>query len=123
MITFVQCVRRKEGLSDAEFQAHWVRYWGEIQQLAAASRAIRCEVSRVLAVPENLALMADRATGEPFDGLVEISWRSGVEALQDVARPEAKEPLAAMQAHQEEFVDLARSSFLFTHQEVAFDRS
>jgi hypothetical protein len=123
MITFVQCVRRRQGMSDADFQAHWVRYWEEMQRLAAASRAIRCEASRVLKVPANLALMADRATGEPFDGLVEISWRNGVEALQDVARPEAKEPMAAMQTHQAEFVDLARSSFLFTTQEVAFDRS
>jgi hypothetical protein len=123
MITFVQCVRRREGLSDADFQAHWKRYAEEMQQIAGASRAIRCEVSRVLAVPQNLALMAHRATGEPFDGLVEISWRGGAEALEDVARPEVQGPVAAMQAHQEAFVDLKRSSFLFTYQEVAFDRS
>jgi hypothetical protein len=123
MITFVQCVRRKGGLSDTDFQAHWDRYAEEMQRLAAASRAVRCEVSRVLAVPQNLALMSQRATGEPFDALVEISWRGGGEAMQDIARPEAQAPIAAMQAHQEEFIDLKRSSFLFTHQEVAFDRS
>ena len=123
MITFVQCVRRKEELSDVDFQAHWKRYAEEVERLAGASRAVRCEVSRVLAVPQNLALMVHRATGEPFDGLVEISWRGGAEALQDIARPDAREPIAAMQAHQEEFVDLTRSSFLFTFQEVAFDRS
>jgi hypothetical protein len=123
MITFVQCIRRKEGLSDAEFQAHWRRYGEEMQRIAVTSRAVRCELSRVLAAPQNLALMAGRATGEPFDGLVEISWRSGAEALQDVALPEAKLPIAAMQAHQAEFIDLGRSSFLFTAQDVAFDRS
>ena len=93
MITFVQCVRRREGLSDADFHAHWKRYAEEMQQIAGVLRAIRCEVSRVLAGPQNLALMAHRATGEPFDGLVEISWRGGAEALRDIGRPEAQEPI------------------------------
>lgn len=123
MITFVQCIRRRDGLSDAEFHEHWQRYGEEIRALAEASRAVRCEVGRVLAVAENLAVMAKRGTGAPFDGMVEISWRSGAEAMQDIARPEAGAPLAAMQAHQEAFIDLARSSFFFTHEEVAFDRS
>jgi hypothetical protein len=123
MITFVQCIRRREGMSDAEFHEHWQLYEEEIRTLAAASRAVRCEVSRVLSVSENLAVMARRGSGAPFDGMVEISWRSGAQAIQDIGRSEAAAPIAAMQAHQETFIDLARSSFFFTHQEVAFDRT
>jgi hypothetical protein len=122
MITFVQCVRRRPELSPAEFQRHWELYGEQVRALAEASNALRFSLSRVLAVEENLAVIASRGTSEPFDGLVQISWTSGSAAMADVERAFAGTAIAAMQRHQEEFMDLERCSFFFTFQDEALDR-
>ena len=122
MITFVQCVRRRPEVTPAEFQRHWERYGEQIRALAAASNAVRSSLSRLLAVEENLALMASRGTAEPFDGLAQISWASGSAAMADVERAFAGPAIAAMQQHQAEFMDLKRCSFFFTFQDVTLDR-
>jgi hypothetical protein len=122
MITFVQCVRRRPEVTPAVFQRHWKVYGEQVRALAETSNAVRFSLSRALAVEENLALIASRGTSEPFDGLVQISWTSGAAAMADVERAFAGPALAAMQRHQEEFMDLERCSFFFTFQDEAFDR-
>jgi hypothetical protein len=122
VITFVQCVRRRPEVAPAEFQRHWESYGEQIRALAEASNALRFSLSRVLAVKQNLAVMASRGTSEPFDGLVQISWTSGSSAMADVERAFAGSAIVAMQRHQAEFMDLPRCSFFFTFQDVAFDR-
>jgi len=122
MITFVQCVRRRPEITPAVFQRHWKLYGEQVRALAEASNALRFSLSRMLAVKENLTVIASRGTSEPFDGLVQISWTSGAAAMADVERAFAGTEIAAMQRHQTEFMDLERCSFFFTFQDQAFDR-
>ena len=43
MIKFVQCVRRKPGLSKQEFREEWMRYGELVKEIAGASQAARCQ--------------------------------------------------------------------------------
>ena len=123
MIKFIQCVRRKSGLSVAEFRQHWDAYREKVQILAEVSQAVRFAMSTTLRVEENIRIMMSRGTDEPYDGLVEIWWKKGPDALEILSRPEARAQLEAIRHLQEEFMDLGKSSFFFGGEEVYLDRS
>ena len=61
MIKFVQCVRRKPGLSKQEFAEHFVEYGRQIKSIADASNGKRCVLSRSLAVEQNLEVEVSHA--------------------------------------------------------------
>jgi hypothetical protein len=77
MIKFVQCVRRKPGLSKQEFREEWMRYGELVKEIAGASQAARCLMSTALQVDQNLDIMQSRGTKAPYDGMVEIWWGQG----------------------------------------------
>ena len=79
MIKFVQCVRRRPGLSKEEFQEHWAAYSRQVKAIAAASNATRSMLSRSLQVERNIEIIQDRGTKAPYDGMVEIWWQNGNE--------------------------------------------
>lgn len=123
MIKFIQCVRRKSGLSVAEFRQHWDAYREKVQILAEVSQAVRFAMSTTLRVEENIRIMMSRGTDEPYDGLVEIWWKKGPDALEILSRPEAQAQIGEVRHLQEEFMDLGKSSFFFGGEEVYLDRS
>jgi len=77
MIKFVQCVRRKPGLSKQEFAEHFSAYGKQVKAITAASNGQRCVLSRSLAVEQNLDIIQERGTKAPYDGMVEVWWERG----------------------------------------------
>lgn len=122
MIKFFQCVRRKPALSVAEFRRYREAYREKVQALAQASQAVRFAMSTTLRVEANITIMMSRGTDEPYDGLVEIWWKKGPDALADLSRPDIQVQLAELRRLQEEFMDLEHSSFFFGAEEIVFDR-
>lgn len=117
MIKFMQCIRRKPQLSVAEFRQHWDRYKGVWLELAKLSGAKRMVTSIGLDIDQNTTIQLARGTREPFDGVLEMWWVSGEQVAKSLQDPTLKEKLASMRQYQEEFVDLASSSFFFASED------
>jgi hypothetical protein len=117
MIKFMQCIRRKPQLSVAEFRQHWERYKGVWLELAKLSGAKRMVTSIGLDIDQNTTIQLARGTHEPFDGVLELWWVSGEQVAKSLQDPTLKEKLASMHQYQEEFVDLASSSFFFASED------
>ena len=117
MIKFMQCIRRKPQLSVAEFRRYWDRYKEAWLELAKLSEAKRMVTSVGLDIDQNTSIRLARGTREPFDGVLEMWWASGEHVIKCLQDPELKDKLALMRQLQEEFVDLASSSFFFASEE------
>jgi hypothetical protein len=122
MIKFLQCVRRREDLSPADFARFWSRYREAVDAVGVATQALRVTASRTLAVPQNTQLMMARGTGQPFDGVIEVWWGRGADVIGDLDRPDVHTLVETLQRLQAEFMDLERSSFFFTSEDVLFER-
>jgi hypothetical protein len=117
MIKFMQCIRRKSQLSVPEFRQHWERYTQAWQELAQLSDAKRMVTSLGLAIDQNTSIQLARGTREPYDGVLEIWWTSGEPVTKYTQDPAMQDKLTAMRKLQEEFVDLADSSFFFASEQ------
>ena len=113
MIKFMQCIRRQPQLSVVDFRRHWDRYTQVWQELARLSEARRMVTSVGLDIDQNTSIQLARGTQEPFDGVLEVWWLNGEQVSKYLQDPALKEKLASMRQLQEEFVDLASSSFFF----------
>jgi hypothetical protein len=113
MIKYMQCVRRRPEMSIQEFRKHWEAYKGLVQVVANKAGAVRITVNTTLAVEQNTALVNSRGTREPYDGVIEFGLERGTDALNALEQPEALEHVAAMQAAQIDFIDMANSTFFF----------
>jgi hypothetical protein len=123
MIKFMQCIKSKEGISLQEFRQHWQKYEEEVRALGEAIDAVRVTMSTTLAVKENILIMKKRDSAWPFDGIAEL-WMKKVDNLEArLNQPAVKATLQALQAHQQEFVDIENSCFFFTMENVLFDQS
>jgi len=117
MIKFMQCIRRKPQLSVAEFRQHWDRYKEVWLELAKLSEAKRMVTSIGLDIDQNSSIQLARGTREPFDGVLEVWWTSGEQVVKYTQDPALKDKLASMRRLQEEFIDLASSSFFFASED------
>jgi len=117
MIKFMQCIRRKPQLSVVEFRHHWDRYKEVWLELAKLSEAKRMVTSIGLDIDQNTTIQLVRGTREPFDGVLEIWWVSGEPVVRCMQDPALKDKLASMRRLQEEFIDLASSSFFFASED------
>jgi hypothetical protein len=120
MVKLVQCVRRKPGISLAEFREKWREYGDMIKVGSVVIGGVRCTLSTTLAVKENLLT---RGALEPFDGIAEIWFESAPAVLAALRGPAWKGGLAKFQEFQESFVDLRQSSFFWAIEDEVFDWS
>jgi len=117
MIKFVQCVKCKPDISASEFRRFWQQYREKARAIIDELPAVRWSMSTTLKVEENLEIMVDRGTAEPFDGMLEIWFERALELNAALATEAAEEKLEQMQSFQDEFIDFGRSSFFFTVEE------
>lgn len=122
MITFIQCIRRKRDVSIQDFRRSWKAYQVKATELAKVLNAVGLTFSTILAVDENLQVMLFRGTSEPYDGLVELRVSNAPRMMERLEQEPAKTIWQELQALQNEFIDLERSSFFFAAQEVALRR-
>lgn len=118
MIRFIQCVRRKSGLSVDEFRRQWDDYQQAYRDLALSSGARRIAVSFGLTIPYNHAIQETRGTLDPFDAVLEVWWQSGAAIAAIENRPDIQHAIRAIQELQPEFMDLQGSSFFFASEEI-----
>ena len=123
MIKFMQCVRRKADISPLTFHRYWNEYRDAVQAVASAAGALRVTANTTLAVEQNIRIMMARGTGVPFDGVIEVVWEKGEDALANLGRQHVQQCLEAMRQLQEKFMDLDRCSFFFTAEDVVLDRA
>jgi len=118
MIKFIQCVRRKPGLSKQEFREEWLRYGELVKEIAGASQAVRRIMSTSLQVDQNLDIMQSRGTKAPYDGMVEIWWEQGAGVVAFMQTSVAHEMIDGLRRSQEKFMDLPNSTFFFASDET-----
>lgn len=121
MVKFTQCLRRKLGASIPDFRRDLKRYTEAARRVVELVGAQRLTVATTLAVDANLEVMARRGTGAPFDAVVEFAWPGTQEVLARLDDDRVQAAIAAMQAIQEEAIDLDRSVFFFSAEEVIVD--
>jgi len=118
MIKFIQCIRKKPGLSHVEFRRNWAEYRERASAVADAVGASRFSISTALTVAHNVQVQLERGTVAAFDGVAEFCFEraSGLEAAFE--RPEVIGLVKAMRDLQDQFADLERSVFFFVSEEV-----
>lgn len=119
MLKWVQCVRRRPELTVVEFRRKWQEYGEAIVSLGAELGAVRVEVSASLVVDANAEWQLRLGSAAPFDGLAEIHFSgSAPEFFAAIVQPGPKELAARLLRLQEDFVDVSRSCFFLTSQDV-----
>jgi hypothetical protein len=117
MIKFVQCVRRKPGLSKQEFREQWSGYGDKVRAVASASKGERCVLSTALVVDQNMDIMQSRGTKAPYDGMVEIWWERGGDVIAFLESDANNELLEDLRRAQEAFMDLPNCTFFFASED------
>ena len=118
MIKFIQCIRKKPGLSHVEFRRYWAEYKERAAAVAEVAGVKRFSVSTALTVAHNVHVQLERGTVAPFDGVAEF-WFANASGIEEVfERPEVKKRVKAMQELQEQLADLKQSAFFFASEEV-----
>ena len=123
MIRYVQCVRRKPGLSTEQFRRYWQNYQLVAESFATLAEARRMSVGVGLEIPLNAEIQSLRGTMEPFDAILEIWWDSGADLVRVTQQPAIHEKIEALQQMQQDFISLQDSSFFFASEDVEMGSS
>jgi hypothetical protein len=118
MIKFVQCIRRKPGMTKQEFREQWVAYGEKVKAIAEASDAIRSVLSMALAVEQNLDIMQSRGTKAPYDGMVELWWQRGNDIVAFLESGSGDDLIDDLRRAQEAFMDLPNCTFFFASEDA-----
>ncbi|RLB44974.1 MAG: hypothetical protein DRJ42_30980 [Deltaproteobacteria bacterium] len=121
MIKFIQCVRRKPDLDPAEFRGRWQDYLDAIQRVVKLTEVVRMTSSYALAHETNALVQSARGTDDPFDAVLEVWWQVGAPAMQRLAEDDAKEMLQKTRGMLVEIIDVKRSSFFLSDEEVLIE--
>ena len=118
MIKFVQCVRRKPGLSKEAFADHFTEYGKLVRAIANASNGSRCVLSRSVGVERNLEIIQERGTKAPYDGMVEVWWERGADIVAYLDSGSGDDSIDRLRRAQEEFMDLPNCTFFFASEDA-----
>jgi len=116
VIRYINCFRKKPGMSDEEFRKYWCNdsFNKLVTEVAALSNAVRHAKNLALRVQATEQLIQDRGIGEPYDGLIEYWWQDASQLMEKYQSPEAAALLKEMSEYQAQFIDLSRSTAFFT---------
>ena len=110
MVKLVFLLRRLPHLSRAEFQRYWREQHGPlVARHGAVLRIQRYVQTHASDTPYTEALRASRGTGEPYDGVAELWWRSLDDLAAATATPEGRAAGDALLADERRFIDLPQS--------------
>ena len=116
MIRYINCFRKKPGMSDEEFRKYWCsdRFNELVEQVAALSDAVRHAKNLTLKVQATQQLIRDRGIGDPYDGVLEYWWRDASQLMERYRLPEAVALFEEIREYQKQFIDLSSSTAFFT---------
>lgn len=116
MIRFVNCVKRKSGMTIVDFRRHWddPQFEALIKRVASLTGAVRYARHATLNVAANEMVMDARGGREPYDGVIEYWWENAARLFRDLATREGHELMLEMASYQRQFVDFPGSTAFFT---------
>lgn len=113
MLKFVQCIKGQPDIELYEFRQYWAEYRTLVESFLRSHGSTRVDFSTALAVEDNLRVMVERGTRQPYDGMVEGYFENAVQLRNLVEDPGFQKGLAKIQAFQDEFIDLGKSTFFW----------
>lgn len=122
MITIHYCLRRKAGLSLAEFSEYWKGTHAELVLSLADRLGIVRYVQNHAVIPEVTQEMSRmRGSAEPFDGVAAISFASAEDLARSNTDPASADAQQLLAEDEAKFIDVANSVILFTaaHEVIA----
>jgi uncharacterized protein (TIGR02118 family) len=111
VIKLIFCLRRKPGMSLAEFQDYWLTEHGPLVRSHAATLRIKRYVqTHTLDDPATQQAIA-RARGAPenYDGVAELWWDSREDMAAGVATPEGRAAAIELLDDERKFIDHSSS--------------
>jgi hypothetical protein len=116
LVRFINCIRKKDGMSQQEFRDFWnsEKFDDLRNRLATVSGAVKTSKSLTLQVEANAIIRQDRGTAEPYDGVFEYLWNDAASLMAVFDTEDAQAIGKEMMEYQEQFIDLANSSAFFT---------
>jgi len=116
MIRYINCFRKKSGVSAEEFREYWnsTEYKELIERIAAFYQAVRYAKNLTLRVEMGQKLISDRGMSEPYDGIIEYYWDNAHQLSTLYETPEARTLGEQIGKYQNEFIDQSRSTAFFT---------
>ena len=122
MVKLIYVLRRKPGMSRAEFRDYWEqRHAVSGRERRSAINAVRYVQNHRIDTPVDALWRSGRGQDEPFDGVVE-SWFESMPALEAaLSSPEGRAAMSAALQDEARFIDLERS-IPFMVEEVEFPR-
>jgi uncharacterized protein (TIGR02118 family) len=117
MIRFVYVVRRKEGLSLAEFQSYWRNVHGPLVAKHSSTMRIRRYVqTHTLNDPINNDIRERRGFQPPYDGLAELWWDNGEELAAAAEKSKYQSAADELLEDEKNFIDFSKSSLWFAYE-------
>ncbi len=117
MVRMVYCAMRKEAVSLREFRGYFDGEHKELVcDLARALQAVDFRQSLTLMIEENFAVMVERGTGMPYDGVIELWWDNSADLEQAMSTEEAQLKAENLFRQADQFIDFAKSRIFFTEQ-------
>ena len=113
MLKFVQCIKGQADIELYEFRQYWAEYRTLVGEFLQRFGTTRVDFSTALAVEDNLRVMVERGTRQPYDAMVEGYFENAVRLQHLIADPAFQEGLSKIQAFQEEFINLSESTFFW----------
>ncbi len=116
MIRFINCIKKRDDISQQEFKDFWnsEKFDDLINQVATVSGATKTLKERTLQVEANMILRQDRGTAEQFDGVFEYFWNDAASLMDIYSTEDAQAIMKEMTEYLEQFVDLSNSTGFFT---------
>ncbi len=116
MIRYINCFRKKPGMSDENFRRYWcsAEFNDLVTKVSSLSNAVRHAKNLSLRVQATERLIEDRGIGEPYDAVLEYWWRDAGQLMERYQSVEARDLFEKMTDYQNQFIDLSRSTAFFT---------
>lgn len=115
MITIHYCIHRKPGMKPEDFAAYWRGPHAElVKSLAKKLGIVRYVQNHGVLADVAAQMQTMRGTVEPFDGVAAITFASPDDLARANTDPAAAQAQARLAQDEAMFIDIARSSILFT---------
>ncbi|MBB4614389.1 EthD domain-containing protein [Novosphingobium taihuense] len=115
MITIHYCLHRKPGMNREDFAAYWRGPHAElVKSLADTLRIVRYVQNHGALAEVAAQMQAMRNTAEPFDGVAAITFDTPEDLVRGNTDPAAAQAQARLAQDEAQFIDIARSSIVFT---------
>lgn len=118
MFKMIYCLRRKPGLSRADFQRYWRDQHAPLVRRHAPSLGVRRYTqSHTVDVPMLAMVSAARgSTGQDYDGVAELWWDSREALFAALATDAAQRASRELLEDEATFIDLANSPVFFAEE-------